>query len=315
MAGCGDAKTELASTCEPPTTTTEVPQAELERKLPQYHELESDMKVVYEYGQGHPADYVDRQWDPDTEPVSILTGFVRNVDEHRAALHKLVAHPGRVQVIAAKHSREELDRVLADVNTEASRGPGTYYSVGSGGLRQPVSTHLVADQEPLAGELHRKYGDALEITLGVRPYPAPACIADTCQPLPPETPMDGLEIRFKEPVTITAGKDGEATVIVRNTGSEPKSMGLDFGPATVVERGTAHVVAAPLQAALVGPATWGPLGPGEQLEMPVSFGTANCGDTGDYALAPGTYGLLVLHGHGTTAPAFMYSNEGTLTVR
>jgi hypothetical protein len=92
-------------------------------------------------------------------------------------------------------------------------------------------------------------------------------------------------------------------------------MGLDFGPATIVARGTARAVAAPLQAASGGPASFGTLAPGEEREFPVSFGTANCASTGGYALAPGTYGLLVLHGHGTTTPEFKHSREGTLTVR
>ncbi|HZN13266.1 MAG TPA: hypothetical protein VFB78_03280 [Acidimicrobiales bacterium] len=282
--------------------------------VPQSNDIQDDMKVVYHYGGDHAADYVDRKFDLDTDPVSMVAAFVRNIDEHRAALSKLVAHPDRLQVIALPYSGQELQRIYGEISANMG-DQETYYSVGLD--FGAVTTQLHADKKATAAALHQKYGDALKITVGVRQYPAPACIADTCRPLPPETPQEGLEIRFKEPATVDAGKDGVATVIVRNAGATPVPWPNDVGLASVVERGTRRVVAAGPLSALAANAvlTTGSLAPGQQTEVAVSFGTANCAPTGDYALAPGAYGLLTVHGHGTAAPEFMYSDEGTLNVR
>ena len=253
------------------------------------------------------------QFENRTNPVTIVAGFTRDLDEHRAALQTLVAHPDQVTVVLLPHSREELDRIRRELDTELMSGPD-FIAYTWGESFGVIVVRLRADKETTAARLHDTYGDALEIKVGTRPYPTPAVVGNTCPALPEHVPVPGLELRFKAPVSVEAGRDGEATIVARNVGSTTIDhiTGVSL-PGYVVERGSDRVVSEPLGAV----PTLGVglrLAPGEQKEVPVRFSTANCTAEGGYALAQGTYGLVAIHNYGHEARVTMRSDEGVLTV-
>src|ERR1700722_993129 len=119
-------------------------------------------------------------------PTCIEVLFSGNrLNEHEAALHRLIAHPDRLKVLPSRWSLSDLQAVISDIREMAQAERGAFRGWGPGwGV---VNVKLRADREDLAARLHERYGDALSITIGMFPYP-------------PDRPRTWLEVQRQERV-------------------------------------------------------------------------------------------------------------------
>lgn len=166
---------------------------------------------------------------------------------HERALRGLVAHPELLVVEPMAWSPSYLETVRAVIHEMATTGAqGEIRRWGPGwGV---VQATLAADQEPLAAELHARFGSAVSLTLGAFPYPRdrPATWQEqrvatlqqqrSRQPivLPEEIIVPGLELRL-ELLTpqVRSGADGAGRLWLTNAGRSP--LGFLTGPTVPAE--------------------------------------------------------------------------------
>lgn len=252
--------------------------------------LQEDMARVQAYAAGQPATWAGIRFE-NQPTVRIVVAFTGDVERHRRALLALVDHPDRLEVVGARRSRAELARIRAAVEPEVFRPGGPGISLGETFDRLAVS--LRADGETLAASLHAMYGDALEITVGGKPYPSAPSEPGDCPRLPAADPWDDVELRLSlQPDRLRPGADGRAALVVRNRSSRRLELETEQPLlASVVERGTDRVVGTYV-GVVAGTGLLLRLSPGQETGIDVLVGTAAC-DGSRYALAPGRYGVRV----------------------
>lgn len=252
--------------------------------------LREDMARVDAYVRARPETWAGIRFE--NEPVvRIVVGFTAGLEEHRRALQALVDHPDRIEVVPARRSHAELARIRAAVEPEVFRPGGPGLSLGESFDR--LALQLRADGEALAAALHERYGDALEITVGGRPYPPASGPARGCPALGTGDEWDdvGLRLVLRED-RLQAGANGSATLVVRNRSSRRLELEAEQPLlASVVERGSDRVVGV-FTGPVAGTGLLLRLAPGQETEIPVLVGTAACDGT-RYAVPPGRYGVRV----------------------
>jgi hypothetical protein len=250
--------------------------------------LRSDLDVVLEYGAERPDEFTGAK--VANEPwVRIVAAFTDNLDEHCAALHDVVAHPERLEVVRRPYSLDELQRIRDEIQPMmTSEG----LIEGLGISWDHVSVELRADGEALAAELWARYGAALRLQVARAPYPpsdSPTagvpCDIGEIDAWPPGVSAS-LEL---EDDVVVSGAHGRGTVTIINESAE--RFRADLGEPEIgwiFEQGATTPVGV-FTGAIAGEGRTANLAPGEQIALRMVFGTAACDPSQGYALPPGTY--------------------------
>jgi hypothetical protein len=235
-------------------------------------ELMRDYDVVRRYGDSHPDAWVDTKVENDPPPVrAVVLFYGDHVSEHEAALRSLMTHPERLEVHRSRWSRAHLASIRDELDEMRTNEPRSILGLGKGlGV---VEVRLRADQEPLATQLHRRFDDAVGITLATVPYPSgrpPTAREREMQERPEEVSLAHLEATLVlMPDILRAGEDLRSWVVIRNRGvktlefeSEQPLIGSLVGAEiSRVRRGFVFSVA--------GTGVSGRLEPGEAMQIGV----------------------------------------------
>jgi len=196
--------------------------------------------------------------------------------------------------LADATTADEVRRILARQMT----GDGRYRETGGGDT--VVLVHLRADQQALAAELRDRYGDLVNVFVGNFPYPMPSgtpiAIPNECTWSAPngDDVVGGLRATPRVTGSIRSGQDGNGRVSITNTSSASVrfSGGTPYA-AVLLKPGTDEVVGI-YDSAIAGVGTDATLKPGGSFTVDMRIGTASCDPAMGYAVAPGTYDLVVV---------------------
>ena len=192
---------------------------------------------------------------------------------------------------------DELKPVIARLRDQQPDVLTTYPSPESGeGRTPPFRVQLAPWAAETAEELHRQFGDAVELTVGVLPYPpgrretkerrAPGQIPDLLDPREVTAALDG-------PAVVSSGHTLHHHLTVHNlTGSELQIATNGHLTAAVVDPQTGEVVG--------GESGWQtqPLiffraARGGSARIPLLIGTASCTSRLGYTVPAGEWGIQV----------------------
>lgn len=141
----------------------------------------------------------------------VVVAFTADLEEHLRDLQASVEHPELVRVERAKYPVAKLEADIRAIHRQLQGDPRYPERGGS-----PGHIRLRAAFAELAAELHREYGDALEITVGHKPFP-PEKIGDRqLVPIPtPAVTVPGLEL------TVTCDEPPDRGSCCGNPGTGP----------------------------------------------------------------------------------------------
>jgi len=231
----------------------------------------------------------------------VLVAFTADLDEHRRGLQASVEHPEMVRVEHARYSEAELTADIAAIRrrlADDQRHPQT-------GVSGPGRIQLRAPFAELAAELHDQYGDALEITVGNKPFPPEKLGRRQPVPVPqPTVVVPGLRLTVvvDEP-TVAAGEDVHGRVVFVNEGTD-----LVDGTTGVLTGGVCRqgddFMAGAFTGAVVAIGYTLRLEPGQHKELGLIVGTASRLPDTPYVLPPEPYEIIatVPFRHADTAP-------------
>jgi hypothetical protein len=124
--------------------------------------VEPMLGVVLAYGGEHADEFgsYGLVWH-GTNDASVFISFTNNLDLHRDALNKLVAHPDQLIVCQVAVSGDVARALVAKLTDDLN---GRFSSVGLG--ITGVQVVLMPGEQALADELVAQYGDAVSVTVG-----------------------------------------------------------------------------------------------------------------------------------------------------
>ena len=259
---------------------------------------ERNLGVINQYVAANPEISTQPYLDWSSDAPRVVVGFTGDLAPHRGALRPQLADPDRVLICQVPFSGGQLELIVQEIQQRlASGGPVT--GVGKGA--SAVNVTLEADGEAFAAELVDTYGAAVDVSVGLFPYPMPSelaastevhvvCASDIAGP----TDMNGLvaDLRLDDDA-LPAGDGTEGRVVFTNRGTGDVSFQTDDPLVAVVVRpGTTEIVGT-YSGILAGVGAGGVLAPGETLEVGLLVGTASCIPANGYVLPPGEYEVLV----------------------
>ncbi len=165
---------------------------------------------------------------------------------------------------------------------------------------------LRADQESLAKEFIRRFGDQLQVKLGFFDYPMNASAATLC---PPYVHAPGEEGGLRASMvlnqsSVTFGADFEGTVTVKNVGNSTISFEGGDPVVAIVRSLDTHAVVGMYDGIVGGVGTGASLMPGESSQISLFGGTASCDPKVGFALPPGRYEVVTeVLGPSTSGPS------------
>jgi hypothetical protein len=257
-------------------------------------QLQGDVVVIEHYAVQHSDEWGGLEFDN----AKIKVAFTGHVPEHRAALERLVAHPGALEVVGARWTKQHLDTIAADI--EALADPSGQIP-RSGAGSDVVDIGLAPGREDLAARYAQRWGSAVSITVGAEPYVPAGCgpqpTAPRCPALSGADPASAkLQLRVVlDAPALSRYVLGTGHLVVRNVGSSAISM--DVGQpvlGAVVTPGTANKVGGDVQAFIAGAGDLLHLAPGEEGQIPLVVGAGRCDGRPGSALPPGPYSLRVV---------------------
>jgi hypothetical protein len=259
------------------------------------------IRRVHDYGQANPSVVVGWRVEegPPDKLVVLLWGADSVVAEHRRVLSELV---GQYDVLAferARWSRSQIDAIRADIAERQDRTEGVFKS--SSEADGKIHVRLRADQEPVAENLHERYGDAVVLTVGRGPYPPDrdltwherrlqAARQSTKQPPPTAIAVAGLRTRL-ELVTprVRPGEDGRGRVLLHNDGTEPIELHTNSSLVGWVADAVTGEVLGGFTGARRGTGRQISLDPGDNDKIWMIFGTASSRRDHGYTISSGRY--------------------------
>jgi hypothetical protein len=255
--------------------------------------LLADADVVRRYGDAHPDEFNEVWFDYRNGAWMLVVGFKSGVAEHRAALLGQLEHPDRVLVCRSPLSSTDRQRIMAELQALAG-ADGRLTSLGFSA--QGIVVTVRADQESLAKQLYDKYGPAIDIKVGARPYPpgASGTVDQPCIALPSLAPPPGVTVTV-EPASasLVSGTSAKVTVRIRN--SSTRVYTGSQGTIAVVRPGTHTVVGLDVGARDMMLRVFRADAGGEGT-IDDTFGTAPCGPGDGYTLPKGTYEVIATVG-------------------
>ena len=260
--------------------------------------LRRDMETVLRYGVSHPEAWVQARWTSD--PVRIVAAFTGDLSRHEADLRQLVGHPEQLEIRRAAFSATQLEQIRTEI-TEMARAaePGVFNGWGLGWT--VVTVRLRADQETLARQLLDRYGDAVELTVGLLHFPDPMqpdgaqrlrCPTDVERP--PLIPEGEIKVALVGSLEVRSGQNFHGQLVVHNGGVDDIVV-MTNGQITgrVVDPGTEEVVGL-FSGAQTMPLVRFVARVGESVEIPLLGGTASPLGSLGYATPPGRWALEVV---------------------
>lgn len=288
----------------------------LTRRELEQGKLRPDVETIRRYGDAHPESFVQVMFE-GVRLVVLLAGSEEDVAHHESALRAFVTFPDQLEVRHTPWSRPHLEGIRQEITSSYQ---GVWHGLGDG--RGVVSVSLWADRVEAAEELHRRYGDAVELEVGHFPYPdrLAARRYPNVPPNPPEHPPlpEGVVLTLPEDFAVRSGGTGRTVLTVSNdTANDVRSSsnGTLFPP--VVDPGTGELVggyegARTMQRKVVTVA------PGHSAELPVLVGTASSRPELGWAVPPGRwalrFGLLLGDGRGQRKEPDLGLHEGDVPV-
>ena len=278
--------------------------------------IREDIYAATAYGLAHPDEYASIRYENGPR-VRMVVGFTAHIEEHCAALRAILEYPDEFEIILQPATEARLDEIMQALSALAG---DRMRSVGRGAGE--VHLTLRADGEDVAAEMHERYGDLVEITVGLLPYPDRFSGDPLCGPLVGPIDVDSplVAVATLDVGSVRSGLDFGGTVIVRNAGADV----FDFqsGPTQ------SAVVFRPGAAAPSGFYTGGMdaigygarLEPGGSVSLDVVGGTASCDPALGYALPPGLYEVrvpvvqLTMHDIAPTEVSYVLSGPIPLTI-
>jgi hypothetical protein len=187
--------------------------------------------------------------------------------------------PGSPSALTPDQIRAEIEPLLGQ----------SAISVGEGANRV-IAIGLRANAEALARELVARYGTAVEVTVGLFPYPPPTAPQDGCafvrEVTPDHRPLAaGLVL---EP-TVPSGGFYKGTVRITNTGPAPFALDTESSFSVYLFRPGEDVVIGVSEGGVMGTGYGKTLAPREALDLPAGGGTASCDLAVGYVLPAGAY--------------------------
>ncbi|HEX4897852.1 MAG TPA: hypothetical protein VFV53_05775 [Candidatus Limnocylindrales bacterium] len=278
--------------------------------------LEADMTAVQAYASGHPGEFASIRWENGPR-VRIVVGFTGRIEEHCAALRAILEYPDEFEIIRQPATEARLEQLQGEL---FARYREVLRSIGRGAGVLHVGFR--ADGEAAAAEVRAAYGDLVEITVGMLPYPDPFALDVSCGELPGPLVADSpfSVTATLATSTVRSGHDFRGTVTVTNTSAV--TVLLDTGqPATAIlfEAGSDRPVGF-YEGGIGGTGFGGNLAPGESLGFDVLGGTASCDPAIGYALPPGSYEVRVpidqytMHDDAPTEVSYLLSEPVPLTI-
>ncbi len=270
-------------------------------------DLRADLQLAQPILSGSNAGFDPRySFDLPLRIVVYLSRAFGPTDELRGRLVKTLAHSDRLEFIEVDYTKADVRAASAKIAAEAKANPDAFneFSEPMGPERGDVATTvgLNPGQDALASSLVERFGPAVQIELGGRPYVPVGCGP---QPPPPVCPdvLGGDPAAVKLDLSVELIKPsmrvtelGRATLTVRNNGSTV--FDASSGPELIgalVTPGTHHVVGA-FTGATQSVLVFHQVQPGQSATIPVIFGTARCDGGEGSAIPPGVYGLVVVVG-------------------
>jgi len=219
----------------------------------------------------------------------VVVAFTADLDEHRRGLQASVEHPEMVRVERARYSKAKLTADIAAIRRRLDEDPRRPQS----GVSGPGRIQLRAPFAELAAELHDQYGDALEITVGKKPFPPEKIGRREPVPVPvPTVVVPGLRLTvvLDEP-TVAAGEDVHGRVVFVNEGTD-----LVEGMTGVLTGGVCrhgdNFMAGAFTGAVVAIGYTVRLEPGRRKELGLIVGTSSCLPDTSYVVSPGPYEVI-----------------------
>jgi hypothetical protein len=278
--------------------------------------ISGDVDLGIAYGADHPDEFASIRFENGPR-VRMVIGFTAHIEEHCAALRAMLEYPDEFEIIRQPATELRLEQIQEAL---VARYQGLFRSVGRGA----GVIHLVlrADGEDAAAEVHAEYGELVEITVGLLPYPDRFAGDPVCEPLVGPILADSqlVAVAQLDGPTVRTGLDFKGTVTVRNTGAD--AFDFQSGPRH------AAVVFKPGSESPTGFWTGGMdavgfgkrLAPGESVELELVGGTASCDPALGYALPPGQYEVrvpvvvLTDQGNAPTKVEYILSEAVPLTI-
>lgn len=248
---------------------------------------------VLAYGSRHPDEFgsYGLVWHAGGD-ASVFVSFTGHLDDHRNALAAIVESPDELivcQVALPGDVAQALQAQLAD------QLEGRFLSIGQG--TGAIEVVLASDEAALAGDLHARYGDAIELTVGALAYPIEEAVS-VCGDPPAGNTVPGLVIeivRPVEPISAPGLDPADLTVTLTNVGASPIRFNSGVATGTILDTNGNVVNSNTLPLAALGIQI--DLAPGASTELPLLVSTASCDPTLGYTLPPGTYQLVAAVPH------------------
>ncbi len=259
---------------------------------------ERNLGVINQYVAANPEVSTQPYLDWSSDRPRVVVGFTGDLAPHRGALRPQLADPDRVLICQVPLSGGQLEMIAQEIQRSMVPG-GPVTGVGRGA--SAVNVTLEADGEALAAELVEMYGAAVEVSVGLFPYPMPAElaasleVADACAAgIAGPTDMNGLVAEPRlDSGTLAAGDGTEGRVVFTNTGAGDVSFETgDPLVGVVVRPGTTEIVGT-YSGDIAGVGAGGVLAPRETLEVGLLVGTTSCIPAHGYVLPPGEYEVVV----------------------
>jgi hypothetical protein len=183
---------------------------------------------------------------------------------------------------------------------------------------EPIRVGLLASAEAIAQTLRDKYGDRLELSVGLFPYPPPDNPERACIGIRPVVaihhPLGAVAI-VDGP--IVGGSHYQGTVRLTNSGAVPFELETSSNFSLYLFRAGEPDPIGLSEGGSVGTGYGKTMAPGESVELEASGGTASCDLALGYVVPAGSYEVrgLVDFKQDLAAPSlFFWSDAATVTI-
>ncbi len=267
--------------------------------LEQEHaKLGPDIDVVRRYGEAHLDAFVDL-WLENEPPVHIVAAFAGDdVDEHDAALRRLVSYPSQLEVRGTRYDRTHIEGIHAEVRRiAATTERGSIKSTGV--VKGHVKISLRANQLKLAQDLLDSYGDAVQLTVGFLGYPDPNWfdpdVPARSRVAPQRSPLlpDEIHVSIDEGLTVKTGEHLRSVVHIHNAGSTEIAVLTNGAVTAFVVDPQSEVVVGAFEFAQTMPGIEFRIPPDRVIDVPLLVGTASSDPLLGYATPPGRWAIEI----------------------
>lgn len=208
---------------------------------------------------------------PGATPAAVTTPV--------ATVAPSIEAPGSPTALSPAEIRARIEPFMGEQGISIGEGAGGVIVVG-----------LRANAEELARKLHATYGDAVQLSVGLFPFPPPDAPERTClhlpQTVPLHVPLAGA-LAVDGPAIVGAFYRG--SVRLTNVGPAPYELSTSSNFNAYLFRPGETSPIAMSEGGSMGTGYGKRLAPGESVQLDAGGGTASCDLALGYALPPGVY--------------------------